>query len=607
MPVELGSFDVIIGMDWLTKYQVVIGSAERKSFAFLGNKTLIVHGDRSNLGNETRLNIISCTKTQKYILKGRPNLLAHVTTKEAEDKSEKKRLKDVSIVRYFPKVFLEDLPAWAPYRLAPSKMKELSDQIQELSDKGFIRPVPHLGELWSCLSIRRIDRFKCALTSRAEQANGEESLSTLRLSPASGLVGYYRRFIEGFSKIAKSMTKLTQKGVKFDWGDKAEAAFQLIKQKLCSAPILALPEGSEDFIVYCDASIKGLGAVLMQREKVIAYASRQLKIHEKNYMTHDLKLRAVKELNMRQRRWLELLSDYDCEIRYHPGKANVVADALSRKERNKPLRVRALVMTIGLNLPKQILEAQIEAQKPKNIKNEDDCAMHEFPQFKILDPIRRSEKKYQDMDKAIICGLIWKAYIATYVSKCLTCAKVKAEYQRPLGLLVQPEIPQWKWDNIIMDFIAKLPKSSQGYETILVIVDRLTKSAIFVPMRETDPIEKLARIYAQGFALERSSMFGKWGKLNPRYARPFKVLEKVGTVAYKLELPQELSMVHNTFHVSNLKKCYADEPLAVPLDGLHIDDKLHFVEEPVEIMDREVKRLKQSRIPIIKVESDRTP
>ncbi|GKE74880.1 putative reverse transcriptase domain-containing protein [Tanacetum coccineum] len=213
-------------------------------------------------------------------------------------------------------------------------------------------------------------------------------------SPKSA--GYYRRFIEGFSKIAKPMTKLTQKKIKFEWSDKAEAAFQLIKQKLCSAPILALPEGNEDFIAYCDASIKGLGAVLMQREKVIAYASRQLKIHEKNYTTHDLELGAVvfalkiwrhylygtrctvftdhkslqhildqKELNMRQRRWLELLSDYDCEIRYHPGKANVVADALSRKERVKPLRVRALVMTIGLDLPKRILEAQIEARKPE--------------------------------------------------------------------------------------------------------------------------------------------------------------------------------------------------------------------------------------------------
>ncbi|GJV00700.1 putative reverse transcriptase domain-containing protein [Tanacetum coccineum] len=217
-----------------------------------------------------------------------------------------------------------------------------------------------------------------------------------------GLAGYYRRFIEGFSKIAKPMTKLTQKKVAFEWGDKQEAAFQTLKHKLCSAPILALPQGAENFIVYCDASHKGLGAVLMQNEKVIAYASRQLKIHEKNYTTHDLELGAVvfalkiwrhylygtkctvftdhkslqhildqKELNMRQRHWLELLSDYDYEIRYHPGKANVVADALSKKERIKPLRVRALVMTIGLDLPKQILNAQTEAQKPENLKNKD--------------------------------------------------------------------------------------------------------------------------------------------------------------------------------------------------------------------------------------------
>ncbi|GJY51920.1 putative reverse transcriptase domain-containing protein [Tanacetum coccineum] len=182
------------------------------------------------------------------------------------------------------------------------------------------------------------------------------------------LAGYYRRFIEGFLKIAKLMTKLTQKGVKFDWGEKEKNAFQLIKQKLCSAPILALSEGSKDFVVYCDASHKGLGAVLMQREKVISYASRQLKIHKKNYTTHDLELGL--ELNMRQRRWLELLSDYDCDIRYHSRKANVVADALSRKERIEPLRVRALVMTIGLDLPKQILEAQIEALKPENLENE---------------------------------------------------------------------------------------------------------------------------------------------------------------------------------------------------------------------------------------------
>ncbi|GJZ95006.1 putative reverse transcriptase domain-containing protein [Tanacetum coccineum] len=233
---------------------------------------------------------------------------------------------------------------------------------------------------------------------------------------------------------------------------------------------------------------------------------------------------------MRQRRWLELLSDYDCDIRYHPGKANVVADALSLKEQIEPLRVRALVMKIGLDLPKRILEAQIKAQKLENLINEDvggiikrdipkkrlepradgtlclhgrswlpcyrdlrSVIMHESHKSKYsIHP--GSEKMYQDVKK-----LYWwtnmKAGIATYVSKCLTYARVKAEHQRPSGLLVQLAIPEWKWDNIMMDFITKLPRSSQGFDTIWVIMDRLTKSTYFLPIRETDPLDKLAKLY----------------------------------------------------------------------------------------------------------------
>ncbi|GJS97268.1 putative reverse transcriptase domain-containing protein [Tanacetum coccineum] len=317
------------------------------------------------------------------------------------------------------------------------------------------------------------------------------------------LVGYYQRFIKYFSKIAKSLTELTQKNKMYIWGENQESAFQLLKQKLCEALILALPEGNDDFVVYCDASHQGLEAVLMQREKVITYASRQLKPHEENYTTHDLELGAVvfalkiwrhylygtkctvftdhkslqhildqKELNMRQRRWLELLADYDCKIHYHPGKANVVADALSRKERIKPLRVRALVMTLHPKLPSQILEAQTEAIKEENIKAENlrgmdkafkvrpdgtryiknrswlplfgnlrDLIMHESHKLKYsIHP--GSDKMYQDLKK-----LYWwpnmKAIIAEYVGKCLTCSRVKAECQKPSGLLIQPEIPTW--------------------------------------------------------------------------------------------------------------------------------------------------------------------
>ncbi|GJW13720.1 putative reverse transcriptase domain-containing protein [Tanacetum coccineum] len=579
--------------------------------------------------------------------------LAQISAKKEEDKSEGKQIKDVPIVRDFPEVFPEDLPglpparpvefqidlipgaapvARAPYRLAPSEMKELSEQLQELSDKGFIRPssspwgalvlfvkkkdgsfrmcidyrelnkltvknrypLPRIDDLFDQLQgssiyskidlrsgyhqlrVREQDIPKTAFRTRyghyefqvmpfgltnapaifmdlmnrvckpyldkfvivfiddiliyskdekeheehlkailellkKEQLYAKESIkdwaspkTPTEIRQFLGLAGYYRRFIEGFSKIAKSMTKLTQKGIKFDWGEKEENAFQLIKQKLCSAPILALPEGSEDFVVYCDASHKGLGAVLMQREKVIAYASRQLKVHEKNYTTHDLELGSVvfalkiwrhylygtrctvftdhkslqhildqKELNMRQRRWLELLSDYDCDIRYHPGKANVVADALSHKERIEPLRVRALVMTIGLDLPKRILEAQIEAQKPENLVNED------------------------------------------------------------------------------VGGVAK-----QGYLLISVLV-----------------MEDLLQSFGDHF---RS--FG------------------VPDISLRLRIIRNARGAIPYFCYGGPRLLYHGQ-----CEGIHVDDKLQFVEEPVEIMEREIKRLKRSRIPLVKV------
>ncbi|GJX08886.1 reverse transcriptase domain-containing protein [Tanacetum coccineum] len=451
---------------------------------------------------------------------------------------------------------------------------------------------------------------------------------------------------------------------------------------------------------------------------------------------------------MRQRRWIELFSDYECEIRYHPGKANVVADALSRKERLKPRRVRAMAVTIQAGMRETIQAAQSEALKQENVLMENLHGLDQQMEKKegeslyfmdrlwvplvgsvrtmIMDEAHRSkysvhpgaDKMYHDLR-----DMYWwpgmKRDIATYVSKCLTCSKVKAEHQRPLGLLQQPEIPEWKWDKITMDFITKLPRSKSGHDTIWVIVDRLTKSAHFLAIREDYSTEKLAKIYideivtrhgvpvsiildrdgrftsrcwqtvqkALGTRLDMSTAyhpqtdrqsertiqtledmlrayvidfggswdvhlllaefsynngyhssircapfealygrkcrspvlwaeigessligpelvqettdkvvliknklkaardrqksvirFGKKGKLAPRYVGPFEILERIGPVAYRLRLPEELSGVYDTFHVSNLKKCLVDASLHVPLDEINVDKTLRFVE-----------------------------
>ncbi|GJY05236.1 putative reverse transcriptase domain-containing protein [Tanacetum coccineum] len=707
-------------------------------------------------------------------------------------KAKEKKHKEIMVVRGFLEVFPDDLSglppireikfrielvpgamsvAKSPYRLAPSELEELSGQLKELQDKGFIRPssspwgAPVLfvkkkdGSFRMCIDYRELNQltiknryplpmiddlfdqlqgsqyfFKIDLRSRYHQLRVHEddipktAFRThygyfeftvmpfgLTNAPATreehevhlGLIlellkeeklyakfskcefWYYRRFIENFSKMAKPLTILTQKSKTFDWGEEHENAFQNLKGKLCDAPVLALLDGPEDFVVYYDASGLGLSYVFMQRG-----------------LDEMIKRKSDGALYCLDRIWVPLKGD-----------------------------VRTMIID--------------KAHKSK-------YSVHPG-----------ADKMYYDL-RDRYCWPRMKKGIAVYVSKCLTCLKVKAEHQRPSGLLQQPEISKWKWEGIAMDFVTKLLRTSSGHDTIWVIMDRLTKSAHFLPMREDYKMDRLARLYlneigarhgvpisiisdrdsrftsrfwqliqeAFGTRLDMSTAyhpqtdgesertiqtledmlrscildfeeswdvhlplveysynnsyhssvrcapfealygrkccspimwaevgegqligpelvqetsekisqikdrlkaahdhqksyankrrkplkfsvgnyvllkvspwkglvrFGKKGKLAPRFVGPFEIIKKVGPVAYRLDLPKELDGIHDKFHVSNLKKCLVDPTLQLPLDEIRVDDRLNFMEEPVEILEREFKKLKQSRIEIIKV------
>ncbi|GJX36267.1 putative reverse transcriptase domain-containing protein [Tanacetum coccineum] len=759
IPFGHGSFDVIIGMDYLSNHKAeIIFHGKVVRIPLLDGKVLRVLGEKP----EEKMRQLKSAK--------------------AKDKEQK----EIVVVRDFPEVFPDDISglplvreiklipgatpvAKSPYRLAPSELEELSGQLKELQDKCFIRPSsPHWGapvlfvknkdgsfkmcieykelnkltfknryplpriddlfdrlqgsQFFSKIDLRtlkvslgtaqkeklyakfskfienfsKIAKSLTILTQKSKTFDwGEEqelAFQTLKdklcNAPVLALpdgpkdfvvycdaseigLGCVLMFIENFSKIAKSLTILTQKSKTFDWGEEQELAFQTLKDKLCNAPVLAFPDGPKDFMVYCDASEIGLGYVLMQRGKVIAYASRQFKIHEKNYTTHDLELGVVvfalkiwrhylygtksviytdhkslqhifsqKELNMQQRRWIELFSDYDCEIRYHPGKANVVDDALSRKERVKPKRVRAMNMTLQSSIKDRILATQKE----------------------VVDESAGLQKGLDEMIEQRSDGtLYWwpgmKKDIAKYVSKCLTCLKVKAEHQRPSGLLQQPKIPtledmlracvldfegSWDvhlplvefsynnsyhssvrcapfealydrkcrspimWDGVGEGKLIGLELVQETTEKISQINDRL-KAARDCQKSYADKRRKPLEFSVGDYVLLKVSpwkgvvRFGKKGKLAPRFVGPFEIFEKVSPVAYRLDLPKELNGVHDTFHVSNLKKCLVDPTLQVPLDEIQVDAKLNFVEERVKILEREFKKLKRSKIAIVKV------
>ncbi|KAL0546138.1 hypothetical protein IC582_016044 [Cucumis melo] len=1021
---DMLDFDVILGMDWLAANHASI-DCSRKEVTF--NPPSMASFKFKGGGSKSLPEVISAIRASKLLSQGTWGILASVVDTREADVS----LSSEPVVRDYPDVFPEELPGLpphrevefaielepgtvpisrAPYRMAPAELKELKVQLQELLDKGFIRPsvspwgAPVLfvkkkdGSMRLCIDYRELNKVtvknryplprmddlfdqlqgatvfskidlrsgyhqlrikdedvpKTAFRSRyghyefivmsfgltnapavfmdlmnrvfrefldtfvivfiddiliysKTEAEHEEHLrmvlQTLRdnklyakfskcefwlkqvsflghvvskagvsVDPAKieavtgwtrpstvsevrsflGLAGYYRRFVENFSRIATPLTQLTRKGAPFVWSKACEDSFQTLKQKLVTAPVLTVPDGSGSFVIYSDASKKGLGCVLMQQGKVVAYASRQLKSHEQNYPTHDLELAAVvfalkiwrhylygekiqiftdhkslkyfftqKELNMRQRRWLELVKDYDCEILYHPGKANVVADALSRKvshsaaliTRQAPLHrdleraeiavsVGAVTMqlaqlTVQPTLRQKIIGAQ--SNDPYLVEKRGLAEAGQTAEFSLSsdggllferrlcvpsDSAVKTEllaeahsspfsmhpgstKMYQDL-KRVYWWRNMKREVAEFVSKCLVCQQVKAPRQKPAGLLQPLSIPEWKWENVSMDFITGLPRTLRGFTVIWVVVDRLTKSAHFVPGKSTYTASKWAQLYmseivrlhgvpvsivsdrdarftskfwkglqtAMGTRLDFSTAFhpqtdgqterlnqvledmlracalefpGSWdshlhlmefaynnsyqatigmapfealygkccrspvcwdevgeqrlmgpelvqstneaiqkirsrmhtaqsrqksyadvrrkdlefeigdkvflkvapmkgvlrferrGKLSPRFVGPFEILERIGPVAYRLALPPSLSTVHDVFHVSMLRKYVSDPSHVVDYEPLEIDENLSYVEQPVEVLAREVKTLRNKQIPLVKV------
>ncbi|GJU94408.1 putative reverse transcriptase domain-containing protein [Tanacetum coccineum] len=447
MPVELGSFDVIIGMDWLSKYHAVIVCDDNIVRIPYGDEVLIIEGDGCN---------------------GR------------------------SLVITILRVHEEDIPKTA-FR---TRYGHYEFQVMPF---GLTNTLAIFMDLMNRVCKTYLDKFVIVfiedilIYSKNKKEHKGHLKLILRLLKKEELFAKFSKCKFWLSKVQFLSHMINNEGIHIDL-----------------AKIESVKDGrSENFVVYCDASYKGLSAVLMQREKVIAYVSRQLKVHEKNYTIHDLELGTIVfALKM----WRHYLYGTKC-VMFTDHKS--LQHILDQKELNMRQR---------LNLPKQILNAQAEARKEENyitkylygminklepradgtlcLKNRSwiPCfgdlralIMHESHKSKYsIHP--RLDKMYQDLKK-----LYWwpniKADIATYVIKCLACAKVKAEYQKPFGLRVQPEIPQWKWENITIDFVTKLPKTATRQDTIWVIVDCLTKFAHFLPMREDDSMEKLTRQY----------------------------------------------------------------------------------------------------------------
>ncbi|XP_073119964.1 uncharacterized protein [Henckelia pumila] len=638
---KMVDFDAIFGMDWLSRHEAII-DCKRKTVSLKdqNGKPFVFR----TTSKKSAPGMISAGTAWKLLSNGCTGFLASLI---GDLEVHRPKLVEVEVVKDFPEVFPDDVaglppvrevkfgiellpgtkPASkAPYKLAPTEMKELKDQLQELLDKGFIRPsISFLGHIVSAKGIE-VDPSKVeAVRNWAAPKNATEIQSFL------GLAGYYRRFIQDFSKIALPLTSLTRKGVKFVWSEQCEKSFTELKERLISAPVLAIPEGTGLFVVYTDASKSGLGAVLMQDDKVIAYASRQLKVHERNYPTHDLELAA--ELNMRQRRWLELVKDYDCDISYHPGKANIVADALSRKsatlnqltvqqeliaefermslELFEPMEVCTLAaLTVVPSFLERIRVGQASDEQLMLWRNRDeakggtlytvkDGIVHHRGRMWVpaVDSLRvEVMTEAHTVPYSIHPGSI-KKDIVEFVSERLTCQQ--ALYGRRCRTPLH-------WDEVGEIAVLGPDIVTQTVDVIAKIRDRIltaqSRQKSYADQRRKDlEFEVGDHVFLKVSPWKGVMRFGKKGKLSPRYIVHFEILEKFGARAYRVALPPNFGGVHNVFHISMLRNYMANPSHVICHEPVKWTPDLSYEEMPVQMLDRQVRRLRNREIPMVKV------
>ncbi|GKB85506.1 putative reverse transcriptase domain-containing protein [Tanacetum coccineum] len=668
IPFGSGCFDVIIGMDWLFNYKAEIICDEKVvKIPLSDDKVLRVIGERLE------------------------EKMRHVMSAKAKEQKQE----EIVVVRDFPEVFLNDLSGLppiqeikfqielllgaipvvkSPYRLAPFEVEELSGQLKELQDKGFIRPSSspwgasvlfvkkNDGSFRMCIDYKELNKLtiknryllpmiddlfdhaprellkkeklyakfsKCKFWLREVQflghvingdgiyvdpskieavKNWEAPRTSFEVCSFLGLAGYYRRFIENFSKIAKSLKILTQKSKTFDWGEEKERAFQTLKDKLCNAPVLALPDGPKDFVVYCDASGLGLGYVLMQRGKVkgTKHSSATLdsatmtakfatilvplkgdvrtlimdEAHKSKYLVHpradkmyyDLRdsyqglvVRMTQSGSFKSAHFLPICEDYKMDRLARLYLNEIVArhgvPILIISDRNSRFTSRfwqTIQDALGTKLDMSTTyHPQIDGQSERTI-----LTLEDMLRAYILD-FRGSWDVH--------LPLVEFSYNNSYHSS-VRCTPFEALYGRKCRSSIM-------WAEV-----------GEGQLIGPALVQETTKkiSVGDYVLLKVSPWEGVVR-------------FGKKGKLAPRFVGTFEITERTGLVTYRSRLPEELNGVHDTFHVSNLKKCLADPTLQVPLDEIQVDAKLNFVEEHVEILEREFKKLKRSGISIVKV------